>query len=62
MNGTRLAWVETHLELYSCCHNGGNQTECGSVEELLQVRFMVSHLLFILSTIQCNANNEVERQ
>ena len=42
--------------------NGDNQTECGSVEELLQVRFMVSHLLFILSTIQCNANNEVERQ
>ncbi len=56
MNGTRLAWVEMHLILYSCCKAGDNHTECGSVEELPQVHFRMSHLLFTLSTIQCNVD------
>jgi len=51
LNGTRLVQVEMHLILYSCFQTGDNRTVCGSVEELPQVYFMMSHLLFVLSTI-----------
>ena len=54
LNGTRVAWNEVHLILYGRFQTGDNQTGCGSIEELLQVYFLMSRLLFILHcTMQC---------